>query len=93
MVSVLIVGFLSGVLVANGLPHFIRGTLGKKHQTAFGAPLSAVQNVVWGWLSMAVAAIIWHFAPMATHPRAAFIAVAVGVLLAGLGLATTWSNK
>jgi len=93
MVSVLIIGFLSGALAANGLPHFVRGTLGKTHQTALGNPLSAVQNVVWGWLSMAIAVIIWHFAPMASHPRAAFLGAAIGVLVAGLALASTWSKN
>ena len=54
--------FLAGLLAANGVPHFIKGGLGQKHQTPFGKPSSAVVNVYWGWFNFVVAAIILHMA-------------------------------
>lgn len=93
MVSVLILSFISGLLAATGAPHFVKGVSGEKHMTPFGKNGSAVENVVWGWLSMAIAAIVWHFAPMKSHPRAAFIGAAVGALFMGLILATAWGKK
>ena len=93
MLSVLIVGFVAGALAANGVPNFVKGVTGEKHPTPFGKPSSASQNVLWGWLNLAVAAIVWHFAPMRVHPRAAFVGVALGVLIGGLSLANTWTKS
>jgi hypothetical protein len=93
MVGVLIVGLIAGGLFANGLPHFIKGITGEKHPTPFGNPGSAVQNVVWGWLNMAVAVLVWHLASMRTHPRATFVSVAVGMLVVGVSLADTWAKR
>lgn len=93
MLSVLIVGILSGGLATYGVPHFIKGMTGEKQPTPFGKPSTASQNVIWGWLNLAIATILWHLAPMAKHPRAAFLAVTVGVLFVGLGLANNWNKK
>ncbi len=87
MISVLILGFLTGVLLSNGLPHFIRGLTGQKYPTPFSKPGSAVENIAWGWLNFVAAALLWHLAPMRHHPRAAFLAVAFGILFAALALA------
>ena len=93
MVSVLIVGFLAGVLAANGVPNFVRGVSGKKHRPIVGPTGSAMEGVVWGWLSLGIAAVVWHLAPMASHPRAAFAGVAAGVLVMGLALAASSGKK
>lgn len=93
MVRVLIIGFVAGILAGNGVPYFVRGITGQKHQTPFGNPSSAVVNVVWGWFSLLVAVVLWHFAPMRFHPRAALLAVSLGVLVIGVLLAQTWSSS
>jgi hypothetical protein len=90
MFWVLIVGFVSGGLVANGAPHFVKGAAGEKHRTPLGG--SAVNNVVWGWANIAVAILIWHLASMHTHPRATFVAVAAGALVVGVSLADRWTK-
>lgn len=92
MISALVVGFIVGALAANGVPHFVKGITGQRHATPFGKPGSATENVVWGWLNLAAAVIVWHFAPMHVHPRAAFVGVASGALFVGLLLADTWTK-
>ena len=84
MISVLIVGFLAGFLVGGGVPLYIKGATGQKYMTPFGQTTTPTSNVVWAWLNFVVAALLWHIAPMRGHPRAAFAAVAVGVLVVGL---------
>jgi hypothetical protein len=46
--------FLAGLFGANGVPHFVKGITGQKHQTPFAKPSSAVVNVAWGWLNFAL---------------------------------------
>lgn len=84
MTSVIILGFLAGFLFVGGLPHFIKGVMGKAYPLPFGSMESAMTSVVWGWANWVVAVLLWHIAPMRSHPRAAFVAVAVGLLVAGL---------
>lgn len=84
MTSVIILGFLAGFLVVGGLPHFIKGIMGKGYPMPFGQSSSAVKSVIWGWLSGVVAITLWHLAPMSFHPRAAALGTSLGVLIAGL---------
>ena len=83
---------LAGILGANGLPHFIMGITGKKHQTPFGRPSSAVINVLWGWVNFVVAALLVFYAHVHPHLLRAFACIAVGALLIALLLAYTWSK-
>lgn len=92
MTSVLILAFAAGVLGVYGLLHFLAGTKGAKMPT-FGKELPAVVGVFCGWLELVAAVLLWHVAPMAVHPRAAFVAVAVGVLVAGKLVALDWLGK
>ena len=84
MTSVIIMGLLAGFLFVGGLPHFIKGIMGKAYPMPFGSMDSATVSVVWGWANWVVAVLLWHVAPMHLHPRAAFAAVAIGALVAGL---------
>ncbi|MGA3150328.1 MAG: hypothetical protein ABSD10_01750 [Candidatus Saccharimonadales bacterium] len=92
MTSVLILGFIAGLLGGNGLPHFVKGITGQKYHSPFGKESSAAVNVIWGWINFVVAVLVWHIAPMRQHPRAAFLAVSLGVLAIGLILANTRSK-
>lgn len=87
MTSVIIMGALAGVSFSFGLPHLVRGAAGKKFMTPLGQNRSAIENVLWGWVFWVVAVLLWHVAPMAAHPRAAFVATAGGVLVGALGMA------
>jgi hypothetical protein len=84
--------FLAGLLAANGVPHFIKGGLGQKHQTPFGKPSSAVVNVYWGWFNFVVAAIFLHFGHVRAHEYRAFVLLAVAALLMTLLNSTFWSK-
>jgi len=59
--------FLAGAFAANGIPHFIKGGIGQRHQTPFGKPSSAAVNVCWGWINFIVAAVFLHFSHVHTN--------------------------
>ena len=81
--------FLGGALLANALPHLVRGMTGQSFQTPFATPSgkglsSSTVNVVWGFLNLAAAygLLFWvgSFSPKSFD----MAAVAVGILLIGL---------
>ena len=84
--------FLAGLLAANGVPHFIKGGMGLRHQTPFGKPSSAVVNVCWGWINFIVAAIFLHFGHVRAHEYRAFALVAASGLLMTVFNAIVWSK-
>jgi uncharacterized membrane protein len=88
--------FLAGLIGANGVPNFVKGITGQRHQTPLGQSSSAVVNVIWGWINFFIAGLLLYYA----HPRArhhelrAFCLLALGALLSSLLLAAVWSaNK
>lgn len=84
--------FLAGLIGANGVPHFIKGIMGKTHQTPFGKPSSAVVNVVWGWFNFIVALLLIYWGHVHAHILRAFVLVAVGALVVSILLAMHWSK-
>ncbi len=84
--------FLSGLLITNGVPHFIKGVTGQKNQTPFGKPSSAIINVLWGWVNLVVGAMLLHFANVHTYDYLAVALFAVASLLKALGSARLWSK-
>ncbi len=84
--------FLAGAVGANGIPHFIKGITGEKHQTPFGKPSSATINVAWGWTNLVVAMLLLYWGHVHPHILRAFALVAIGGLLMSLLLADTWSK-
>jgi hypothetical protein len=86
MTSVIILGFLAGALFIYGLPYLARGAAGKNLVMPFGDSPAAC--FVWGWVCWVVAVLLWHAAPMHLHPRAAFVGVALGVLVVGWAMTT-----
>jgi hypothetical protein len=85
--------FVSGLLLANGVPHFVQGISGHWFQTPFASPpgvgeSSPVVNVLWGFANIALGfLILWSFAPKGADVVAEWIAVGLGVLVAALFLA------
>ncbi len=92
MVHIYIYSFIAGLFGANGIPHFIKGITGQKHQTPFGRPSSAIINVLWGWINLVVAGLLIFFGNVHAHLLRSFTLVAVGALLMALLLAYTWSK-
>ena len=85
--------FVSGLFLANGVPHFVQGISGHWFQTPFATPRgvgesSPVINVVWGFANFVIGlALLWSFEPKGADVIAQWIAVGLGVLLAAVGLA------
>jgi hypothetical protein len=87
--------FLAGLFTVNGIPHFIKGVTGERHQTPFGKPSGAVSNVVWATVNFVIAWAIWHYAGMhrsLTHTFRYELAFAIGAFLIALLLAKAWGD-
>ncbi len=82
--------FLSGMFVANGVPHFVHGIRGAPFQTPFAKPpgvgeSSPVVNVLWGFGNLVAGFVLLHyFWPWGTAGWVAFGAgaLAISILLA-----------
>ena len=61
--------FVSGLFLANGVPHFVQGISGNWFQSPFASPpgvgeSSPEVNVLWGFLNLAVGfALLCAFSP------------------------------
>ena len=82
--------FFGGVFVANAIPHYVAGTMGRTFQSPFAKPpgkglSSSTVNVVWGFLNAVVGylllAHVGAFNPRATSHILAF---GLGALLIGI---------
>ncbi len=87
--------FVAGLFGANGVPHFIKGSFGEKHDTPFGKSSSAITNVIWGWANFAAAFLVLFVADVHSHLLRAFMMVALGALVMSLFNANNWmkTNK
>ena len=91
----LVLYFLAGMFAFNSFPHLISGIIGNKHMTPFGKESSAVLNVLWGFLNIAIAVFILSFTKAGIQPPPApeyVIAVLVGGLVMALIDASMFSN-
>jgi hypothetical protein len=84
--------FFSGMLLANGVPHFVRGISGQKFQSPFASPRgigesSPVVNVVWGFANLAVGLALLSDWP-GSDSTAGWLVVGAGVLIAALFLSS-----
>jgi hypothetical protein len=83
---VYVLQFVSGLFLANGVPHFVQGISGHPFQSRFASPRgvgesSPVVNVVWGFANLAVGfAILWSFLPKGADVVLEWVAVGLGVL-------------
>jgi hypothetical protein len=55
--------FFGGAFLANAVPHFVSGMMGRAFQSPFAKPpgeglSSSMVNVVWGWFNLAVAYVL-----------------------------------
>ncbi len=85
--------FVSGLLLANGVPHFVQGISGRRFQTPFASPpgvgeSSPMVNVLWGFLNLAAGfALMFSFAPKGSGVIAEWSLVALGALVMAVALA------
>ena len=47
----LVLAFLAGMFLTNGVPHFVSGIAGKSHMTPLAKDSSALVNVVWAYIN------------------------------------------
>ena len=79
--------FVSGLHIANGVPHFVQGVSGHWFQTPFASPPGVgesppVVNVLWGFLNLAAGfALLLVVAPKGSEVMAGSALVALGALL------------
>lgn len=87
----LLLYFLAGMFVFNALPHLVTGVIGNKHMTPFGKDSSAVLNVLWAFLNIAVVVLILSFtrAGIQPPPMPKYI---IAVLIGGLGMSIMNAN-
>jgi hypothetical protein len=84
--------FVSGLFLANGVPHFVQGISGHRFQSPFATPpgigeSSPLSNTLWGFANLAVGCVVlWFFAPQGPAAGMGWTLVALGVLLAAVGL-------
>jgi len=80
--------FISGLFLANGVPHFVQGVSGHWFQSPFGYPpgvgeSSPLSNTLWGFANLAVGfVLLGFFQPQGSEAAVGWILVALGVLLA-----------
>lgn len=93
----LLLGFLSGMFLTNGIPHFISGCIGKTHMTPFAKESSATLNVMWGFINFLLGLMILRYsnhtivdALVMDSFSWSFLA---GVVVMGVACAMLFSNK
>jgi hypothetical protein len=92
-VYIYLLQFVSGLFLANGVPHFVQGISGHWFQTPFATPPGVglsppVVNVLWGFLNLAIGfALLWTFTPKGRDVAWEWMLVGLGVLVAAVYLA------
>ncbi|HXF09126.1 MAG TPA: hypothetical protein VNK45_11530 [Candidatus Acidoferrales bacterium] len=91
--SLLLVRFLAGLFLANGIPHFIHGMSGRPFPTPFAHPpgvgdSSPVTNVLWGFANfLGGALLLGAIAPYQPGYNGETAAAALGALVLAIVLA------
>jgi hypothetical protein len=86
--------FVSGLLLTNGVPHFVQGISGHRFQSPFASPpgigeSSPLINALWGFANLALGSILlWFFRPQGSEAGVGCILLGLGVLLAAVILST-----
>ena len=86
--------FLSGMFLANGVPHFVQGVSGAPFQSPFAKPpgvgeSSPLSNVLWGFGNLVAGAVLLHFFwPSGNTPAAGWVVLGAGALGMSIQLAT-----
>jgi len=77
-------GFLSGAILTNFVPHFVKGISGDKFPTPFSKPhgkglSSPVVNVVWSLVNLLVGYLLFRLADISLQNNLMLIAFFAGV--------------
>ena len=90
--------FAGGLVLANAVPHFVSGTMGRPFQSPFATPpgegLSSSRiNVAWGFLNLVIAyLLICRVGDFDLHATEDAASLGLGMLLSGLFLGWTFGR-
>jgi hypothetical protein len=82
--------FFGGLLLGNGIPHFVSGAMGRPFQSPFAKPpgqglSSSTVNVLWGFANFAACyLLLCRVGDFSLHSTPHVAALGLGFLLAGL---------
>ena len=85
--------FFGGAFLANAVPHFVSGVMGRPFQSPFAKPpgqglSSSTVNVLWGFLNLVVGyVLVCRVGDFGLRTTSDVIALGLGILLMGLLLA------
>lgn len=82
MLQSIVLSFLVGVLIGNGIPHFVRGITKERYPCMLGN--SPVPNFIAGWVSFVLAGVLAQYIDPLHFHAATLISGAIGLLLIGL---------
>ena len=90
--------FFGGIFLANAIPHFVSGILGRPFQSPFAKPpgkglSSSMVNVLWGYSNIVVGyLLVARVGDFHLRSTSAFLALAAGILLISLLLAGSFGQ-
>jgi len=93
MIASFIADFFAGALLANAIPHFVAGTMGRRFQTPFASPpgrglSSPTVNVLWGFVNFVAGVLLgWRVSAVSLDAPVHALVCAAGALALGLFLA------
>jgi hypothetical protein len=90
--------FLGGAFLANAIPHFVSGAMGRPFQSPFAKPpgqglSSSTVNVLWGSLNIAVGyVLVCRVGAFNLHSTGDVLAVGLGAISMALILARSFGR-
>ncbi len=90
--------FFGGAFLANGIPHFVAGVMGRPFQSPFAKPpgkglSSSTVNVLWGFFNFVVAYfLLCRIGVFELRTAANLLVAGLGALLISLLLARTFGQ-
>ena len=90
--------FLGGAILANGVPHFMKGVSGEPFQSPFAKPpgvgeSSPLSNVLWGFGNLFAGALLLHFFwPVGDAAWGGWVAFGMGALLLSIQTSLYFGN-
>ena len=91
MLESVVMGFVAGFFVGNGLPYFVLGSFAEEHAFLLGR--SARANVLAGWVATMIGGGCWSVIHRDGHIGQALVAASLGALAVGLIHARVWKSQ
>src|SRR6202167_1138357 len=90
--------FFGGAFLANAIPHFVSGTMGRPFQSPFAKPpgeglSSSTVNVFWGWFNLADGyALVFRVGAFDLRSTGHVLAVGLGAIAMAVMLARAFGR-